>query len=116
MSEQQQLTPPKPAKLASVARRSQVVEGQQPDSGDALQEVERVLGRVTAAYGPYEGAWDLAGKTVAYAREKLAPVWNIPPDALAVVGGQPIEGQEQQRILAPNERIEFMKDAGEKGS
>lgn len=112
MSEQQQQQPLKPAKLASVARR--VVEGQQP-SDDPLQDVERALGRVTVSYGAYESGFDLAGKSVAYIRENLSHVWNIPADALAVIDGQPITVMENEQKVRANARIEFIKDDGEKG-
>lgn len=117
MSDQQQERVVKPPRLASPARprQAQPVQGAPVDSEEAMRGLAQALGRVTVAYGPYEGEFDLAGKTVAYARENLTHVYNIDPQAMPVINGQPVQGQEVDRSLVVGERLEFMQDAGEKG-
>jgi hypothetical protein len=121
MSEQQQQRPSKPIRPVAPARRSETAEGQSVDAEQALRERNEDLGHVQVAYGPHEGWFNVAGKTVAYVRENLAHVFNIPPGSLPVATMQGVRDTiadaqaESEYVLQPKSRLEFMADAGEKG-
>lgn len=54
----------------------------------------------------------LVGQTVGSARGTYTDVLNIPPEAQARVGGQPVGNDH---VIAENETFEFVKPAGTKG-
>ncbi|MFQ6116174.1 MAG: hypothetical protein ACE5NG_19095 [bacterium] len=68
---------------------------------------------VTAICGASSDTFQLAGQTVGNAREFLGTILNVEPGATALVNG--IEAQDNQ-VLQKNDRLEFVKKAGEKGS
>ena len=67
---------------------------------------------VTAICGANCETFQLAGQTVSNTRNFLGPILNIEPDATALVNGS--EAEESYR-LQKNNRLEFVKKAGEKG-
>jgi hypothetical protein len=67
----------------------------------------------TVACGPYEGSFQVAGKSVAHTRSLLKTLFNIPTDALPVVNGAPVVGEDN--LLSPGDRLDFVKDDGFKG-
>lgn len=57
-----------------------------------------------------------AGTSVAKAREEYKDVLNLSEEAIALVNGEEIErDKEQETILADEDCLEFLKDAGDKG-
>jgi len=68
---------------------------------------------VAVTYGVYQLQLDLAGRSVAAVRASLAGALNIDPRSLAVVNGQPVDGESV--VLRPGDRIEFVRLAGQKG-
>jgi hypothetical protein len=74
--------------------------------------------RNESSVGVVCGAWSvcfrqLVGKTVAIARISLADPLKLPPDALAVVGGDRVSDNFRLRA---NDRLEFVKPHGKKGA
>lgn len=72
-----------------------------------------VVGMVAIVHGIHRLTLPLAGRAVGGVRHALAPVLNIGPDAMAVVNGAPV-GEDY--LLAPDDHLEFVRLAGEKGS
>lgn len=67
----------------------------------------------TVTSGPYEGSFQIAGKTIALVRSLLEPIFNIPTDALSVVNGTPVTDEDS--VLSPGARLDFLNDDGFKG-
>lgn len=68
---------------------------------------------VTVVHGIHRLDLPLAGRAVGGARQALAPILNIGPDTLAVVNGAEVG---EDFILAPEDLLEFVRLAGEKGA
>jgi hypothetical protein len=66
----------------------------------------------TVSAGPYDEVRAVAGRTVAHVRSHLRQLFNIPECALAVCNGDPVE---EEFVLPPGARLEFLNDAGFKG-
>jgi hypothetical protein len=77
------------------------------------ESIDKALGRVTVIHGVQELPYDLAGKTVAYVREVLGPVFNIPTGARAYVNNLPVE--DESVALKENDLLEFLQPSGDKG-
>lgn len=71
------------------------------------------LSTVTVVHGIHRLALPFVGRAVGGVRHALAPVLNIANDALAVVNGGTV-GEDY--ILAPDDHLEFVRLAGEKGT
>lgn len=71
-----------------------------------------VIALVAVVHGIHRLTLPLAGRAVGGVRHALAPVLNIGPDAMAVVNGVPVG---EDHILAPDDHLEFVRLAGEKG-
>jgi hypothetical protein len=75
-----------------------------------------VLGRVQVLSGACDGKFDIAGKSVAYARQHLTPILNIDRDAPAFLDGKEIsKHDEEATILGENAVLDFNKQSGVKG-
>ena len=86
--------------------------GQAPDKS-ASDKSESSAGRVQVIHGANSQTFDnLAGSSVGEIRETLTEVFNIPPDAQALVNGENI-GERYK--LKPQDTLEFIKQAGVKG-
>jgi len=86
--------------------------GGPPDTSDANAKIDKALGKVQVIHGIYDAKFEIAGKTVAYAREQLDAMYNLPPGAQALLNGDPVgEGT----ILPADSTLEFIKQAGTKG-
>lgn len=72
-----------------------------------------VTSTVMVIHGIHSLTLPLAGRTVGAVRQALAPVLNIRADALGVVSGAPV-GEDY--VLAPDDVLEFVRLAGEKGT
>lgn len=75
-------------------------------------DTSAVTGTVTIIHGAEEQSFDVSGKSVAYVRENLGDVFNVPRDADALVNGQPVT---ENHTLNQQDVLEFVKQAGVKG-
>lgn len=73
----------------------------------------RMMSTVAVVHGIHRLTLPLAGQAVGGVRQALAPVLNVRADAMAVVNGAPV-GEDY--ILAPDDLLEFVRLAGEKGT
>ena len=71
-----------------------------------------VMSMVAVVHGIHRLALPLAGRAVGGVRHALAPVLNIGAEAMAVVNGIAV-GEDY--VLAPDDHLEFVRLAGEKG-
>ena len=85
------------------------------DTAAVTDDINRSLGRVTVVHGAQEHPFDIAGKTVAYARQALATLYNIPPEAQARLNNVPV-ADEVSCVLTHNAILEFVKGSGQKGA
>jgi len=53
-----------------------------------------------------------AGKTIGEIRAQRGPMWQMPEDTVAMIGGQKVD---DTRVLAEGDQLEFHRKAGEKG-
>jgi hypothetical protein len=67
---------------------------------------------VKVVHGTHDGQHPLANQTVATARATFSVPYNIPTEAAAFVGGEPVD---EDYVLRPNDSLEFIKAAGVKG-
>ncbi|KAA0131606.1 hypothetical protein FYZ48_26070 [Gimesia chilikensis] len=67
---------------------------------------------VRVIHGANEGRFDLRGKTVSYVSRALRAAFNIPHDAVALVGGKTVASDY---ILSDGESVEFLREVGVKG-
>lgn len=67
---------------------------------------------VRIIHGANEGRFDLEGKTINCVAKHLRQAFNIPQDAVALVGGQKVTFDY---ILSEGESVEFIKENGRKG-
>ncbi len=72
-----------------------------------------MTGTVAVVHGIHRLALPLAGRAVRGVRQALTPVLNIRSEAMAVVNGTPVE---EDYVLAPDDLLEFVRLAGEKGT
>jgi hypothetical protein len=82
------------------------------DDGFATTTAEANPGSVEVIHGVYAHSLPLAGMTVEQARVELEERMNIDPEALAVVDGAEVSGDE---VLREGQVLNFVKPAGEKG-
>jgi hypothetical protein len=71
-----------------------------------------VMSTVAVVHGIHRLTLPLAGRAVGGVRHALAPVLNIGAEAMAVVNGIAV-GEDY--VLAPDDHLEFVRLAGEKG-
>lgn len=71
-----------------------------------------VMSMVAVVHGIHRLTLPLAGRAVGGVRHALAPVLNIGAEAMAVVNGIAV-GEDY--VLAPDDHLEFVRLAGEKG-
>ncbi|NOX56206.1 MAG: hypothetical protein GXP27_17535 [Planctomycetes bacterium] len=71
------------------------------------------LGQVSVIHGIYTHSFPFAGLTVRRARQELSERFNISPEAMAVVDGNPVD---EDTILCEGQTLNFVQHAGEKGS
>lgn len=69
-------------------------------------------GKVRVLYGIHALWAEVAGKTVSEIREALGQAFNISPRAIALVDGQEVS---ESHMLLPDQHLEFVRLAGEKG-
>ncbi|MFQ6114429.1 MAG: hypothetical protein ACE5NG_10155 [bacterium] len=91
----------------------------EPQEWDFPEDVDSGNGKpeeldfsVVAMCGASSDTFQLAGQTVGSARKFLSPILNIETGAIALVNGQEVE---DSFVLQKNDRLEFVKKAGEKG-
>ena len=70
------------------------------------------LGHVRVVHGIYTHNFPLAGMTVRRARQELSERFNISPEAMAVVDGNPVD---EDTVLCEGQTLNFVQHAGEKG-
>jgi len=70
------------------------------------------MSSVTVVHGIHRLTLPLVGRAVGGVRHSLAPVLNIGADTMAVVNGGMV-GEDY--VLAPDDLLEFVRLAGEKG-
>ena len=80
------------------------------DVAGVLNSLSNAL--VSVMHGAASGDHPLAGHTVGAARAALGQAYNVPSDASAQIGGAQVE---DDYVLRPGERLEFVKQAGTKG-
>ncbi len=74
---------------------------------DALLDTQ-----VTVISGPHLQSFPLANQTVSRVRSLLQGPFNIGPQAMVLVNGQPVS---PEHVLRPGDALEFVHHAGEKG-
>jgi hypothetical protein len=67
---------------------------------------------VQVVWGPMVEQMTVGGMTAGEVRALLQRPYNIPPQATALVNGQPVAPEYR---LAPGDTLEFARPAGEKG-
>lgn len=84
-----------------------------PSAQEALAKAEAV-GQVKVVHGSADGTFDnLVGVKVSTVKASLVHAFNIPGEAQAFVNGEAVNGDY---VLQANETLEFVKQAGVKGS
>jgi hypothetical protein len=68
---------------------------------------------VSVTYGVHHGRYPIGGMTVGEARQRLAPMLNLDPTAIAVVAGAPVP--DDMRIGDQVSNLAFVKPAAMKG-
>jgi hypothetical protein len=68
---------------------------------------------ITVISGANEGSFPLGGRTVAFARQQLGPVYNIPADATATLNGR---AASNDTVLRDGDELQFARTTAEKGS
>ena len=99
---------------------SQENQVQDPAAVEVETEFEPVLanrnsetGVITVTCGANVNSFgDISGKSIGQLRHDLADVLNIAPGAGAIVSGSEVD---DDYVLAPGDRVEFIKQAGVKG-
>ena len=84
-----------------------------PDIEATINRAQNSLKQVRVVSGANEQYHSLEGKTVGSVRKSLRDVFNIPGDAVALVGGKEVG---DDFILEGGQNLEFLKEAGVKGS
>jgi hypothetical protein len=67
---------------------------------------------VRIIHGANEGRFQLAGQTIRSIAKSLRDAFNIPADALALIGGAEVSGDH---VVANGETVEFVRTFGRKG-
>jgi hypothetical protein len=75
-------------------------------------QAARPSGMINIRYGVYNQPANLAGKSVSEIREQYSKIWNIPNDAVAMVGRERLD---ENAVIQPGQNVEFFRRAGEKG-
>ena len=86
---------------------------QLPDISPTLTRAGNVTNNVRFLHGANDAYHSMSGKTVGMARKSLKNELNIPGDAQALISGKPVE---DDFILEGGMTLEFVKEAGQKGS
>jgi hypothetical protein len=81
-------------------------------AGDALQAAAAQTGKVSVVYGANDLELELAGQSVADVQAATSDVLNLDKNAEAYVNGQQVDGNYK---LKAGDRLEFMKESGQKG-
>lgn len=88
--------------------------GHRPDIETVLSRASSATNKIRVVHGANEQYFDtLEGKTVGTVKKSLREVFNIPGDAEALIGGKQVG---DDFILEPGMSLEFVKEAGVKGS
>jgi hypothetical protein len=69
--------------------------------------------KVSVFYGPYEGSFDFAGKSVSSVKLSLGDSFQIPIDSVAFVGGKRVN---DSHLLGGGDTIEFVRERGTKAT
>lgn len=83
----------------------------------AVANINKALGQVLISHGAQTVPYEVAGKSVAYVREALGSMLNLPSEgAQALIDGTPVPlDSEGDTILRHGVSLEFVKPAGVKG-
>jgi hypothetical protein len=82
------------------------------NQASSSQNSARPTGMINIRYGVYNQPANLAGKTVSEVRDQYSKIWNIPTDAVAMVGRERLD---ENAVIQPGQNVEFFRRAGEKG-
>lgn len=89
-------------------------EQERPNAMEMVNKAEKQLGTVEVVYGPHDVAMDFAGLTVAEAENALRDLLGVEKGAEAYLDGSKIDNKSGT-TLKGGQRLEFMKEAGQKG-
>ena len=103
----------KKSKAASPVAKAKIAKTVSSKTSEEVLDINKALGRVTVIHGAQELNYDLAGKTIAYVREALSSVLQIPKNAEAWIDNQSITDENIK--LTQNATLEFIKSSGVKG-
>jgi hypothetical protein len=84
------------------------------DAMKMVKKAEQALGKVNVVYGAHDLDMDLAGLSVAEIQLALRDVLNVDENVEAYVDGKMVENKGSFK-LKKGQRLEFMKEAGQKG-
>lgn len=105
-------------KKADQRKGGEGFEGQEktnrPDAMGAVDGAEQVLGNVNVVYGAYDLDMPLQGLTVEEIQCALKDVLNVDSNVEAYIDGNLVENKSAIKLGA-GQRLEFMKEAGQKG-
>jgi hypothetical protein len=87
---------------------------QRHDALKAVKKADQALGKVNVVYGAHDIDMDLAGFSVEEIQFSLRDVLNVDMDAQAYVDGNLVENKGNFKLQS-GQRLEFMKEAGQKG-
>jgi len=92
-------------------------EGQElkrPDAMEMVKKAEQSLGTVNIVYGPHDVNFDFAGLTIAEAENALRGLLGVEKGSEAYVNGHKVDNKSETKLQG-GERLEFMREAGQKG-
>lgn len=81
------------------------------NAASALEKLEAA--KIKVIHGATDGEFGLAGAKVSTVRYSLVDAFNIPGDAQSFVNGEQVDANY---VLQSNDVLEFVKQAGVKGS
>jgi hypothetical protein len=84
-----------------------------PDVTGLVSDLTEAQGLVKVIHGANEDELPLATQTVGQVRGQLDRLFNIAPEATALINGIPVT---EGHVLAMGEVLEFMKETGRKGA
>lgn len=84
-----------------------------PDAMKAVKAAEKAQGKVNVVYGPHDIDMDLAGLSIEEVQLALRDVLSVEGDAEAYVDGSLVADKTFK--LKSGQKLEFMKEAGQKG-
>jgi len=87
---------------------------ERPDAMKMVKKSEETLGKVNVVYGAHDLDMDLAGFSIDEIQLALRDVLNVDSGVEAYVDGTKIENKGDFK-LKKGQRLEFMKEAGQKG-